>query len=326
MNDHHDHESKEQGVSKLAPGMSVIDDIWDDQDDSWESLADRTISMLGMTRTTSCQNEDDVPEMEDDRNRKEDDPGTSKDDMGQDGSMVTPTGAKIGVHHQTPTPGGSGDQDCHGPDTHLMVEGGGTIVPDTARYEDGSVTDRQRGQPTAGQRSVSQLNHLSDGKSFDDIYGCEEEDVPEKPPCAKGRCLTVTRIRGKTDGFATSTPVPSNDIISHWGTDKIYHNIVNNDLDLADDDLEDTPAGARALVTSPTPIPPLCQERIMLEEGLTTLSSPSAAKGKQERLGGAVGRSQVSRRKDEYLYLQKGGKVSPTRCCGDKEVETCLED
>ena len=65
MNDHHDQESKEQGVS----GMSVIDDIWADLDDSWESLADRTIFMLEMTCTctTSCQNEDDVPEMEDDR-------------------------------------------------------------------------------------------------------------------------------------------------------------------------------------------------------------------------------------------------------------------
>ena len=177
--------------------------------------------------------------------------------------MGTPTGAKIGVPHQTPAPGGSGDQNCHGPDTHPRGEGDGTIVPDrdviTASYEDCSVTGRQRGQPTEGQRSVSQLNRLSDRKSFDDINGCEEEDVPEMPGTPQANMLghktrgmlsdsdkdDLARIRGKTDGFATSTPAPSSDIISHRGTDKIFHNIVTNDLDLADDDLEDPPACAR---------------------------------------------------------------------------------
>ena len=51
--------------------MSVLVDIWDGQDDSWESLADRTISMLELHHKTSCQNEDEEPEMEDDRKQKE---------------------------------------------------------------------------------------------------------------------------------------------------------------------------------------------------------------------------------------------------------------
>ena len=140
----------ETGQERLIPGMGMETDIWDDQEGSWEALADRTISILEMRDQSSCQAGTDVPEMEDEKMKKEDDLGQSKDDLGQDEDKETPPGAENGILHGTPTSGGSDDQDYHGQDNHQRVELGGTYVPErlvtSTPLEGGDVMDRQRSQ------------------------------------------------------------------------------------------------------------------------------------------------------------------------------------
>ena len=155
-------------------------EAWYEEEDSWETLAYNTLSMIEMNDQGDQEDKSTMGRElqqwdEDDIFRGKEDPKGSKDDMEEDlGHLghLTPRRAPQSIP-QTQPPAGILDNIQQCPDTHQRGEGVELNVPDqgasTISYTGDSLTEKGRGPLTTGHRGESTSNPLSHVGTFDEM-------------------------------------------------------------------------------------------------------------------------------------------------------------